>query len=74
MGDQSEFVTTCAAVLRGAPAAAGGAPSPAQRIGAALQPTAFSFLCDKLAASFCPRQGPVLSLASQEFSGFTNRV
>ena len=61
VGDQSEFVTTCAGVLRGSQAGlAGAAPSLSQRLGEALQPTAFGYLCDKLAASFCPRCAQML--------------
>ena len=49
-------MTTCASVLRGPQAGlAGSAPPMSQRLGEALQLTAFGYLCDKLAASFCPR-------------------
>ena len=45
MGDQSDFVNAVSRVL--------GDAGP--RLGAALSELHFRFLCDKLAASFCPR-------------------
>ena len=72
VGDQSEFVTTCAGVLRGSQAGmAGAASSLSQRLGEALQPTAFGYLCDKLAASFCPRCAQMLGeIRAKMFTGW----